>query len=298
MFESNWLIIVVGSSDYQGEIAMSQYENYSQTAASYDTTRSAIGSEIWLGNLMSRFRKLTDIHILDAGCGTGNYTIELARHGAHVTAFDINEAMLAEARTKVKDAGLEQLVEFRSGQLLDLPFADASFDAVMFNQVLHHLEPLDEVGFTNHHQTINEAARVLRKDGAIMINTCSKAQIERGYWYYSLIPDARTRCLERTIGASELQSAMRAAGFDKISRTVPLDALLLGEANHNAEGPLDENWRAGDSFWAYANPVELAAALNNVRNMKAANSLEKFRGEHDDKRHHLGQTTFWSAVKS
>ncbi len=140
--------------------------------------------------------------MLDAGCGTGNYTIELARHMAHVTAFDMNDAMLGEARVKVHAAGLGQNVEFRSGQLLDLPFAAADFDMVMFNQVLHHLEPLNEVGFNNHLHAINEAARVLRRGGVVLINTCSKAQIADGYWYYSLAPNARSRCLERTIGSS------------------------------------------------------------------------------------------------
>lgn len=277
---------------------MSEYENYSQTAGSYDTTRAAIGSDIWLGHLISNFGQLGNIRVLDAGCGTGNYTIELARHGVHVTAFDINEAMLGEARAKVQAEDLDQNVEFHSGQLLDLPFADAEFDVVMFNQVLHHLEPLDNVGFINHTRAVNEAARVLRKDGLVLINTCSKAQIADGYWYYSLAPDARNRCLERTIGASDLRAALTDAGFSNMSRTVPLDELLLGKANFVAAGPLNAEWRAGDSFWAYAHPSELDAVLARVNKMQKDASLEAYLDQFDKNRHHLGQTTFWCAVKS
>ena len=121
---------------------MSHYENYSQTAGSYDTTRSAIGSEIWLGQLLARLNNLGTIKLLDAGCGTGNYTLELAPHVAHITAFDMNDAMLGEARTKTQTAGLSDKVDFHAGQLLNLPFENESFDVVMFNQVLHHLEQI------------------------------------------------------------------------------------------------------------------------------------------------------------
>ncbi|MGI9413238.1 MAG: methyltransferase domain-containing protein [Hyphomicrobiales bacterium] len=121
---------------------MSQYEDYDRTADHYDTTRSAVGSEIWLGHLMSRFGELGAVRVLDAGCGTGNYALEIARHVGHVTAFDFNERMIAEARTKAAGAKLNDRIAFRAGKLPALPFEPGSFDAVMFNQVLHHLEPL------------------------------------------------------------------------------------------------------------------------------------------------------------
>ena len=113
---------------------MSLYENYAQTAGHYDSTRSATGSEIWLGHLISHFGDLRGVRLLDAGCGTGNYALEMARHVGQVTALDMNQQMLAKARTKAAAVPHGDRIEFRHGQLLDLPFADASFDAVMFNQ--------------------------------------------------------------------------------------------------------------------------------------------------------------------
>ncbi len=277
---------------------MSHYENYSQTAGSYDTTRSAIGSEIWLGQLLARYKSLDNIKLLDAGCGTGNYTLQLAPHVAHITAFDMNDAMLGEARTKVQTAGLSDKVDFHAGQLLNLPFENEQFDVVMFNQVLHHLEPMGEPGFTNHQRAIVESARVLRKGGVILINTCSKAQMQDGYWYYALIPQARDRGTERTIGAADLHSILNEAGFKNTSRTTPLDAPLLGNANFNAEGPLDENWRAGDSIWAYASDDELATALKTINDMKGNHTLDDYMKTRDQPRHHIGQATFWSATKA
>jgi ubiquinone/menaquinone biosynthesis C-methylase UbiE len=72
--------------------------------------------------------------VLDCGTGTGSTGI-LAAHkvGAQgkVTLFDLSEAMLAEARKKVIQAGLLERVHLRTGDMVHLPFADNSFDVVL-----------------------------------------------------------------------------------------------------------------------------------------------------------------------
>lgn len=45
--------------------------------------------------------------ILDIGCGTGRHAVELARRGYRVTGVDLSEGMLAEARRKAGEAGVE-----------------------------------------------------------------------------------------------------------------------------------------------------------------------------------------------
>ena len=274
---------------------MSHYENYSQTAGSYDTTRAAIGAEIWLGHLVETFGDLAKLRVLDAGCGTGNYMLALAAHVGHVTALDMNEEMLAEARQKATRAQLDEKIEFVADQMLDLPFEDGSFDAVMFNQVLHHLDPEEKSGFENLRGAMAEAARVVGNDGLIFINACSRVQMQRGYWYYSLIPGARQRGLDRTIGTQDLKDVLAGLGMGSVSRTVLLDALLLGEANFNARGPLDAAWRAGDSIWALASDDELAAALTKIAEMERDGLLEAYMNDLDDDRRLVGQTTFWCA---
>jgi 2-polyprenyl-3-methyl-5-hydroxy-6-metoxy-1,4-benzoquinol methylase len=66
--------------------------------------------------------------VLDAGCGTGRYAVELARHGFVVTGVDRSLELLAEAAARVRDAGLPiALVE---GDLGALP-AGHLYDAIV-----------------------------------------------------------------------------------------------------------------------------------------------------------------------
>ena len=68
-------------------------------------------------------------HVLDVACGTGNTAIPLARNGCMVTGVDIAANLLEQARQR---AAAERLsVQFDEGDAEQLPYADASFDAVV-----------------------------------------------------------------------------------------------------------------------------------------------------------------------
>jgi ubiquinone/menaquinone biosynthesis C-methylase UbiE len=72
--------------------------------------------------------------VLDCGAGTGSSGLMAARKvGSHgkVTLFDLSEAMLAVAREKVARENLQASVDFLSGDMVHLPFADDSFDVVL-----------------------------------------------------------------------------------------------------------------------------------------------------------------------
>src|SRR5881275_3044692 len=71
---------------------------------------------------------------LDAGCGTGFLSLELAGRGHRVTGIDFAPAMLAEARRKAAAQSLA--VRFEEADAEQLPFPDASFDLVMSRHVL------------------------------------------------------------------------------------------------------------------------------------------------------------------
>ena len=72
--------------------------------------------------------------VLDCGSGTGSTGILAARKSGpdgHVVLFDLSDAMLGEARRKVVEAGLQERVEYRVGDLIHLPFEDDSFDVLL-----------------------------------------------------------------------------------------------------------------------------------------------------------------------
>jgi ubiquinone/menaquinone biosynthesis C-methylase UbiE len=79
-------------------------------------------------DVMARFREVMQecgdvrgIEILDLGCGSGRYSIELARRGAVVTGIDAAGEMLAIARRLARDGGLLQRCSFIEGDFLSLP---------------------------------------------------------------------------------------------------------------------------------------------------------------------------------
>src|SRR5204863_6201906 len=71
---------------------------------------------------------------LDAGCGTGFLSFELASRGHRVTGVDFAPAMIAEARRKAAER--RAAVTFEEGDAEQLPFAPASFDLVISRHVL------------------------------------------------------------------------------------------------------------------------------------------------------------------
>lgn len=99
--------------------------------------------------------------VLDMGCGTGRFTIPLAERVKSVSGLDLSPMMLATARKKLADRGLE--ADLREGDMAALPFADASFDVVVSMLALMHIPREDR------QQVFREVARVLRPGGRLLI---------------------------------------------------------------------------------------------------------------------------------
>jgi SAM-dependent methyltransferase len=98
--------------------------------------------------------------ILDAACGNGRYSRFLLRHAdpdAVLTSFDLSPQMLKRARTRLKSDRVSQAV----ADLTRLPYADASFDAIVCGWVLEHL-PDPTPG-------LHELARVLQSGGKLLL---------------------------------------------------------------------------------------------------------------------------------
>lgn len=83
---------------------------------------------------------LTGMRVLDAGCGTGTATIEMASRGAEVVAIDISPSLVEIARKRMPD-GLVGSVKFTSGDMLDP--ALGTFDHVIAMDSLIYYEASD-----------------------------------------------------------------------------------------------------------------------------------------------------------
>jgi ubiquinone/menaquinone biosynthesis C-methylase UbiE len=99
------------------------------------------------------------LDILDAGCGTGFLSLELASRGHRVTGIDFAPEMLAQARRKAAEQPAS--IRFDEADAEQLPFASGSFDLVVSRHVLWTL-PHPEAA-------IDEWIRVLRPGGRVTV---------------------------------------------------------------------------------------------------------------------------------
>lgn len=82
---------------------------------------------------------LSGMTVLDIGCNAGFYSFELAKRGATVTAIDVDEHYLQQARWAAAKLGLTERVTFRQAQVYDLARGYKPFDIVLFLGVFYHL---------------------------------------------------------------------------------------------------------------------------------------------------------------
>src|SRR5467141_3990924 len=113
----------------------------------------------------ARLVKFADVQsgqrVLDVACGTGVVAITAARIGANVTGLDLTPELLERARENSRTAGVE--IEWREGDVENIPFDDAVFDAVV-SHTGHMFAPRPDVA-------VAEMLRVLKPGGTIAFST-------------------------------------------------------------------------------------------------------------------------------
>ena len=110
--------------------------------------------------------------VLDLGCGNGRHAVYFAREGFEASGIDISVTAIDWAKDWAKREGLE--IDFRVGDITELPFADETFDAVVSHGVLDHIRMADAK------KTIAEVARVLTPGGLLYVDLKSADDAEFG----------------------------------------------------------------------------------------------------------------------
>jgi SAM-dependent methyltransferase len=135
--------------------------------------------------------------ILDAGCGTGANLAHLEGTGPRV-GLDLSPDALAGCRTRA----LTRLVR---GDATRLPFADASFDAVLSMSVIYHEWVRDPAG------AVRELERVLRPGGLLLLDVPA---------YQSLLSSHDDAVMTaRRFREPEVRALVEAAGFTVLRTT-------------------------------------------------------------------------------
>lgn len=131
---------------------------FDTVAARYDLTNDLVSLgqvRVWRKAVCQALRPSPGMRILDLAAGTGTSSMEFVRAGADVVACDFSTGMVA--RGKQQHPGLT----FVAGDATELPFADATFDAVTISFGLRNVNPTD--------QALREMARVTRPGGRLLV---------------------------------------------------------------------------------------------------------------------------------
>jgi ubiquinone/menaquinone biosynthesis C-methylase UbiE len=157
-------------------------------------------------------------HVLEAGCGVGAQTVTLAKNSpkALITAVDISEASITEAKKRVEAAGFTN-VQFQLADIFNLPYAPESFDHIFICFVLEHIsQPV---------QVLSTLREYLRKGGTI---TVIEGDHGSAYFHpHSAAAQNVIKCLvelQRQAGGNaligrELYPLLRNSGYDLVQVT-------------------------------------------------------------------------------
>jgi SAM-dependent methyltransferase len=111
--------------------------------------------------LVSRLAPRDEEDWLDVATGTGEVALRAARSGAQVTGFDLSPGLLAQARGKAEEEGLE--IAWQLGTAENLPYADGSFDVLS--------SCFGVIFAADHHAAARELGRVCRPGGRLGLAT-------------------------------------------------------------------------------------------------------------------------------
>ncbi|MCP4630795.1 MAG: methyltransferase domain-containing protein [bacterium] len=143
------------------------------------------------------------MQVLDIGSGLGGPSRRLAsNYGCHVTGLDLTEAYCRFAKALSIRLGLDHLVSYRTGNALDMPFDDMSFDVLWTQHAAMNINDKTQLYF--------EMFRVLKPGGHLAIYDVMAGP---GGEVYFPVPWARDSSISFLATEDELRRYLEAAGF-------------------------------------------------------------------------------------
>jgi|TARA_B100000768_G_scaffold66475_1_gene63913 demethylmenaquinone methyltransferase/2-methoxy-6-polyprenyl-1,4-benzoquinol methylase len=143
---------------------------FDNIAGNYDFLNHflSLGIDIfWRKRLVRKLQKQKPQNILDVATGTADLAIAMMKiKPFNVVGIDISNGMLEVGRKKIKQQDLEKTIQLQQADSEDLPFEDATFDAVTVS--------FGARNFENLQKGLSEMARVLKPGGKIYILEFSK----------------------------------------------------------------------------------------------------------------------------
>jgi demethylmenaquinone methyltransferase / 2-methoxy-6-polyprenyl-1,4-benzoquinol methylase len=114
----------------------------------------------WRRAMIGRIAPAPGQAVLDVASGTAGVALQIAaRTGASIVGVDLTEQMLRQGQRNVASAGMSDRIRLTAGRAEQLPFADATFDALTFTYLLRYvLDP---------QATLGELARVVKPGGQV-----------------------------------------------------------------------------------------------------------------------------------
>jgi demethylmenaquinone methyltransferase / 2-methoxy-6-polyprenyl-1,4-benzoquinol methylase len=114
----------------------------------------------WRREMISRVAPAAGQTVLDVASGTAGVALQIAgRSGARVVGLDLTEQMLRQGQHNVSGSAVADRIELVAGRAEQVPFADATFDALTFTYLLRYV--------VDPQATLRELARVVKPGGRV-----------------------------------------------------------------------------------------------------------------------------------
>lgn len=130
----------------------------------YESKIGAFADKVQTQLAFSLFKPEKGMRILDVGCGTGNFSLKLAKMGLDVVGIDISGNMLKIAESKAKAEGLK--IDFLNVDAQDMKFKDEFFDGIISMAAIEF--------FRRPERALKEMFRVAKKGGEILVGTINR----------------------------------------------------------------------------------------------------------------------------